>query len=95
MSPSLTPRRLLPDVPAPAGLSARDVAALQRQQEAALQRVLEEEILKEMTRENTLQQVTPTLSGTVVRGSVGWLAAWKPPANATRKHAGEHVPGRV
>lgn len=32
---------------------------LQRQQEAALQRVLEEEILKEMTRENALQQVSP------------------------------------
>lgn len=57
-SPVLTPRRLLPDVPPPAGLSPRDVAVLQRQQEAALQRVLEEEILKEMKRENMLQAVS-------------------------------------
>jgi hypothetical protein len=56
-SPVLTPRRLLPDVPPPAGLSPRDIAVLQRQQEAALQRVLEEEILKEMNRENMLQAV--------------------------------------
>jgi hypothetical protein len=54
----LTPRRLLPDVPPPAGLSPRDIAVLQRQQEAALQRVLEEEILKEMNRENMLQAVS-------------------------------------
>jgi hypothetical protein len=68
----LTPRRLLPDVPPPAGLSPRDIAVLQRQQEAALQRVLEEEILKEMNRENMLQAVSSVSRGRVLKNTA-WL----------------------
>ena len=54
-----SPRSLVTscDIKVPAGMLPGAAMTLQRQQEAALQRVLEEEILKEMTRENALQQV--------------------------------------